>query len=68
MGNLVVSTPGLLSLRLRAALTQQQLGTQAGVRRATISVLENGGQCRITTVRKLADALRCEPSELLDGR
>lgn len=61
----VVTLPELRRQRLRAALTQQQLAERAGVLRATIARLEHGGDTRLTTVRKLADALKCEPHELL---
>jgi transcriptional regulator with XRE-family HTH domain len=64
----VVQLPGLLRQRLRAALTQEQLAGRAGLRRVTVTRLENGGDARPTTLRKLADALRCEPVDLLEDR
>lgn len=63
----VVTLPGLLRQRQRAALTQEQLAARAGVQRPTITRLENGGEARPTTVRKLADALGCEPRELIES-
>ena len=61
----VVKLPGLLRRRLEAALTQEQLGGLAGVQRFTITRLENGGEARPSTIRKLADALHCEPRDLM---
>lgn len=61
----VVQLPGLLRRRLEAALSQEELGRRAGLQRFTITRLENGGEARPATVRRLADALRCEPRDLL---
>ena len=63
----VVKLPGLLRRRLEAALTQEELGRLAGVQRFTITRLENGGEARPSTVRKLADALNCTPRELMEA-
>lgn len=62
----VVKLPGLLRRRLLAALTQEQLAELAGVQRPTVSRLEAGGEARPPTVRKLADALQCQPVELME--
>lgn len=61
----VVKLPGLLRMRLRLALTQDQLATRAGLQRPTITRLENGDEARVTTIRKLADALECSPEDLM---
>jgi mRNA interferase RelE/StbE len=54
-------------LRLRRALTQQQLAEKAGVNRVTIARLEGGqDQPFPTTVKKLADALGVQPEELME--
>jgi len=54
-------------LRQRKALTQEQLAKKAGVNRATIARLEGGTDEPFpTTVRKLADALRVEPDDLME--
>jgi DNA-binding XRE family transcriptional regulator len=58
--------PGLLRRRMRAALTQEQLAKQAGVERLTVSRIERGKSASMTTVRKLANALQCEPAELME--
>jgi transcriptional regulator with XRE-family HTH domain len=52
-------------LRLQAALTQAQLASLANVSRATISRGEAGEEIRISSVAKLARALRCRPADLL---
>ncbi len=61
----VVKLPGLLRMRLRAALTQAQLAQRAGILRPTVTRLENGKDARVSTLRKLADALACEPDDLM---
>jgi transcriptional regulator with XRE-family HTH domain len=61
----VVATPGLRRQRFLAALTQDQLAEKAGVRVGTIVRLEGGGETRPTTLRRLADALHCEPKDLM---
>jgi transcriptional regulator with XRE-family HTH domain len=62
---IVVTLPGLLRMRLRLALTQDQLATKAGIQRPTVNRLEHGKEARITTVRRLADALGCSPEDLM---
>jgi transcriptional regulator with XRE-family HTH domain len=62
-----VVLPGLRTQRQTVALTQEQLADKAGVSRPTVTRLENGARARITTVRKLADALGCEPRELMES-
>jgi transcriptional regulator with XRE-family HTH domain len=59
----------LKDLRLRAALSQADLGKKAGVARTTILRLEQGEPAPIpSTVRKLAKALGVKPAELLDDQ
>jgi transcriptional regulator with XRE-family HTH domain len=53
-------------MRLRAALTQKELGELSGIQRSTITRLEQGGEARPPTIRKLAAALKCEPRELME--
>lgn len=60
---------GLVLRRLRqeAGLTQEQLGFEADLRRTYVSLLELGQQQpSLTTILKLATALRRRPGELLD--
>lgn len=57
----------LRSVRERKYVTQQELAERTGLTEATISRIENGlNQPRISTVRKLADALGVHPDELVD--
>lgn len=61
-----VLVPNLKRLRLQRALTQTDLARAARVSRHTISRGEGGEDIRVTSVRKLARALKVEPRELLD--
>ncbi len=52
--------------RLAAGLSQEQLGLEAGVQRNFISLIETGqNQPTISTIFKLATALKIKPSELV---
>lgn len=62
----LVTLPGLRRLRLFAALSQRELARRAGVSPATIGRIEDGEQAHPSTVRKLADALGCQPRELIE--
>lgn len=56
----------LRQVRQRALLTQEQLAQRAGVAKSTVNRLEQGLQdARISTVRRLADALGVSATELL---
>jgi len=56
----------LRKLRVEANLTQEQLGFEADLRRTYISILELGEQQpSLTTIIKLAAALKCTASELI---
>ena len=57
--------PRLRERRERATLTQRELAEKAGVSRATIASIENGGQALGSTIRKLAKALNCDPADLM---
>jgi transcriptional regulator with XRE-family HTH domain len=54
--------------RRRAALTQGELAERAGVGINTIVRIETGeiSEPRVSTLRKLADALGVKPRDLLD--
>jgi DNA-binding XRE family transcriptional regulator len=55
----------LRELRLEAALSQADLAERAGVARTTIVRLEAGDPNVLpSTLRKLARALRCKPTDL----
>lgn len=57
---------GLRHARMRAALSQAELGEQAGVDRGAISSYENGRRgAHPSTARKLAGALGVEVADLL---
>jgi transcriptional regulator with XRE-family HTH domain len=56
----------LRRLRERRLLTQAQLGKAAGVNRDQVSRIERDEvEPRFSTIRKLADALEVEASELI---
>ena len=58
--------PNLRSWRLRRFLTQRELAAKAGVTKATVHRIESGAaRARISTVRKLADALSVAPQQLI---
>lgn len=58
---------GLREARERALLTQEELANKSGVTVSTISRLENGLQsARISTIRKLAEAVGAESDDLID--
>jgi transcriptional regulator with XRE-family HTH domain len=59
--------PNLRRLRLLAALSQKDLAARAGMSQTTLSDLETGKtEARPSTLRKLADALKCEPRQLIE--
>jgi transcriptional regulator with XRE-family HTH domain len=63
----MVTLSRLRFIRQRRALTQQQLAERAGINRVTVARLESGADSpKPTTVRKLADALRVGPDELME--
>lgn len=54
--------------RTEAGLSQETLGFRARLHRTEISLLERGERDpRLTTICRLAAALRADPSTLLDG-
>lgn len=54
--------------RRRASLSQEELGTLAGLHRTEIGMLEHGTRlARVDTLMKLAGALSVSPMELLEG-
>ncbi len=58
----------LRRIRTEQALTLRALGERSGVAFDTINKLENGHRpARLSTIRKLADALSVEPKELMKG-
>ena len=58
----------LRKLRVEKALSLRALGERSSVAYDTINKLELGHrQARLTTIRKLAEALDVEPKELMKG-
>ncbi len=62
----VVKLPRLRAVRERRALSQRELAELAGVSRVTVIRIESGlDDPYPSTVRKLANALGVEPSDLM---
>ena len=58
--------PGLREVRIRRLMTQAQLAMRVGMTPASISRIETGrSKARISTVRRLTDALNIDPRDLL---
>jgi transcriptional regulator with XRE-family HTH domain len=58
----------LKELRIRRALTQEELAAKAGMGKNTVNRIErNLNEPHMSTLRKLAQALGVEPHELLEG-
>ncbi len=54
-------------MRIEAGMTQEQLGLEADLRRTFISILELGQQQpTLTTLIKLARALKCPAHEIVE--
>jgi transcriptional regulator with XRE-family HTH domain len=52
--------------RERALLTQRELAEQANISRAALAAIESGqSDPRPGTIRRLAAALNCDPSDLM---
>jgi transcriptional regulator with XRE-family HTH domain len=60
----LVLLPGLKRLRERAFLTQAELAKKSGVAEVTIARAEIRHSVRLSTARRLADALDVPPVEL----
>ena len=53
--------------RLEAGLTQEELAAKVGRSRYAISQIEQlRTEPRVTTIRRLAEALQCVPGELME--
>jgi len=58
----------LKDLRIRRALTQEELAAAAGIGKNTVNRLERDlTEPRPPTLRKLAQALGVDPAELVEG-
>ena len=60
----VALVPALRALRLERALSQDDLARRAGVDRKTVMRGEQGLDIRLSSVRRLAHALRVSPQRL----
>jgi transcriptional regulator with XRE-family HTH domain len=68
MGLMVYVGDNLKRLRFLNALTQAELTQKAGLTPAAVARIErNEAEPRMTTLRKLAEALGIEPQELVRG-
>lgn len=61
---LILDPVRLKRLRLEQALSQRELGIDAGVREATVNAAEQGSRTQIRTIRKLAKALGVKPTDI----
>jgi transcriptional regulator with XRE-family HTH domain len=61
----LVAVPGLRYWRIQRAMSQKDLAEAIGVALSTVARLEAGGDARLTTVRRLAEALNVDPRELM---
>ena len=58
----------LKDLRIRVALTQEELAAKAGIGKNTVNRVERDlTEPHMSTLRKLAEALGVEPHELVRG-
>ncbi len=65
MGYVEVDARKLRRLRRKRVLTLRELGEEAGVSKDTISRIEREGTAYPSTIRKLAKALKVDPSDLV---
>src|SRR4051812_43484341 len=63
--NYVVTLPHLRRERLRVPLSQRDLAKVSGVAASTIARIEAGGDVHPSTVRRLAQALKCPTTQLM---
>ena len=61
----MATTPQLKKIRETKLMTQKALGEAAGVHEITVVRLEGGGNAQFSTIRKLAEALGVDATELL---
>ncbi len=65
-GSVGIDGTRLRQLRVQRAISQEDLGRMTGIAQSTISNLEASNRpARLSTIRKLAEALEVEPSELM---
>ena len=65
-GSVSMDGERLRQLRVQRAISQEDLGRVTGIAQSTISNLESSNRsARLSTIRKLAEALGVEPKELM---
>ncbi len=65
-GSVGINGARLRQLRVQRAISQEDLGRMTGIAQSTISNLESSNRpARLSTIRKMAEALGVEPSELM---
>ena len=65
-GSVCINGARLRQLRVQRAISQEDLGRMTSIAQSTISNLEASNRpARLSTIRKLAQALEVEPSELM---
>jgi transcriptional regulator with XRE-family HTH domain len=62
----VVRLVGLRRERLTRALSQRELAQKANISFSTVARIERGAPAHPSTIRKLADALGCAPTDLME--
>lgn len=63
-----ISIPKLSVAMVNAGIdSSKRLAEVAGVSANTISRLRNGGSAKLTTLRRLAEALGVSPSDIVEG-
>jgi transcriptional regulator with XRE-family HTH domain len=65
-GELRIRGRELRSRRLRALLSQAELGRAAGLSPRTIGYYESGATARVASVRSVARALDCDPFDIAE--
>jgi transcriptional regulator with XRE-family HTH domain len=59
------TTPALRHWRTKRAWVQRELAEHAGVSLISVQRAESGEPLRLTTIRRLARALKVDPAELM---
>jgi transcriptional regulator with XRE-family HTH domain len=64
LGVIVAGKPTLTDARKRAVLSMNELAKKANVSASTIMDIERGARPQMRTIRKLAEALGVEPTDI----
>lgn len=68
MAELVIDAARLKEARAKQAYSQRDLAHRAGLRETTVYHVESGRRARPSTIRKIADALGVQPTDIADLR